>query len=132
MRVTHTIAELAREFGITTRTIRHYEEQGLLQPVRQGTSRVFSSRDRSRLQLALRSKRLGFSLQEIKELFHLYDKAWNEPDQAHAFLETLEKRRTVLERQRKELESMLGEVDFFAVQCERRMNRRPPRAADPG
>jgi DNA-binding transcriptional MerR regulator len=67
----YSISDLAQEFGVTTRTIRHYEEQGLLTPQRQGMIRVFSARDRIRLKLALRGKRLGFSLAEIRELFEL-------------------------------------------------------------
>ena len=90
MTATYKIAELAREFAITTRTIRHYEEEGLLNPGRQGVNRVFSSRDRVRLKLALRGKRLGFSLQEIKELFELYDMAKDERRQLEAFLDKRE------------------------------------------
>ena len=67
MSTTFTISELAKEFGVTTRTIRFYEDQGLLSPKREGTNRVFSARDRVRLKLALRGKRLGFSLAEIRE-----------------------------------------------------------------
>jgi DNA-binding transcriptional MerR regulator len=69
----YSISELAKEFGVTTRTIRFYEDQGLLSPTRAGATRVFSNRDRVRLKLALRGKRLGFSLAEIRELFELYD-----------------------------------------------------------
>ena len=113
---TYTIGDLAREFGVTTRTIRHYEDEGLLNPAREGVNRVFSARDRVRLKLALRGKRLGFSLQEIKELFDLYDLA-KERDQLAAFLEKLQKRRALLEQQREDIEVMLSEVDFFATQC---------------
>ena len=69
MAVTYTISQLAAEFDVTTRTIRFYEDQGLISPSREGSNRVFSSRDRVRLKLALRGKRLGFSLAEIRELF---------------------------------------------------------------
>jgi DNA-binding transcriptional MerR regulator len=116
---TYTIAELAREFGVTTRTIRHYEQQGLLTPARRGLVRIFSGRDRVRLKLALRGKRLGFSLQEIKELFHLYDLAKDERGQLHAFLEKLDKRKALLEQQQEDIEVMLNEVAFFAAQCRR-------------
>ena len=81
MSTTYSIADLSAEFGITTRTLRHYEEQGLLNPARKGMARIFSGRDRVRLKLALRGKRLGFSLQEIKELFDLYDLAKDERKQ---------------------------------------------------
>jgi len=113
---TYTISDLAREFGVTTRTIRHYEDQGLLNPARQGVNRIFSARDRVRLKLALRGKRLGFSLQESKELFDLYDLS-KERDQLAAFLEKLDKRRATLEQQREDIEVMLAEIEFFATQC---------------
>lgn len=116
---TFSISELAREFGVTTRTIRHYEDQGLLNPKREGTSRVFSSRDRVRLKLALRGKRLGFSLNDIRELFELYDLARDEKRQLEEFLAKLEKRRALLEQQREDIEVMLNEVSFFAGQCRR-------------
>src|ERR1700740_2447127 len=94
----YNISGLAREFEITTRTIRHYEEQGLLCPQRDGTVRWFSNRDRVRLKLALRGKRLGFSLAEIRELFDLYDSAQDEKQQLQEFLSKLERRRTMLEQ----------------------------------
>ena len=117
MAATHTISDLAREFGVSTRTIRHYEEKGLLSPARQGTSRVFSPRDRVRLKLALRGKRLGFSLNEIKELFDLYDRSRDERQQLEAFLAKLDRRKGLLQQQREDIEVMLSEVDFFAAQC---------------
>ena len=128
MTATFTISELAQEFGVTTRTIRHYEDEGLLNPAREGVNRVFSARDRVRLKLALRGKRLGFSLQEIKELFDLYDLA-KERDQLAAFLEKLEKRRALLEQQREDIEVMLHEVEFFAAQCRRALGDRRRGAA---
>src|SRR5262245_5505604 len=93
----YTISELAREFGVTTRTIRHYEDEGLLSPQREGMNRQFSNRDRVRLKLALRGKRLGFSLAEIRELFDLYDLAHDEKRQLQEFLSKLERRRALLE-----------------------------------
>lgn len=119
MAKTYSISELARDFGITTRTIRFYEDQGLLSPQRNGLSRVFSARDRARLQLALRGKRLGFSLSEVRELFELYDVSQGEPRQMEVFLAKLERRRTILEQQRKDVEIMLNEINFFAGQCRR-------------
>jgi DNA-binding transcriptional MerR regulator len=116
---TFSITELAREFGVTTRTIRHYEEQGLLNPAREGTSRIFGARDRVRLKLALRGKRLGFSLGEIRELFELYDLAKDEKKQLETFLAKLERRRALLQQQREDIEVMLNEINFFAGQCRR-------------
>jgi len=116
---TYTISDLAKEFEVTTRTIRHYEEQGLISPRREGTNRIFSNRDRVRLKLALRGKRLGFSLSDIRELFELYDLAKDEKKQLEEFLAKLEKRRAFLEQQREDIEVMLNEIRFFANQCRR-------------
>ena len=125
MSASHTITELANEFGITTRTIRHYEDEGLLSPRREGQNRLFSPRDRVRLKLALRGKRLGFSLSEIRELFDLYDLARDEKGQLEQFLTKLEKRRALLEQQREDIEVMLNEIAFFEIQCRKLL------AADP-
>ena len=125
MSAIHTITDLASEFGITTRTIRHYEDEGLLSPRREGQNRLFSPRDRVRLKLALRGKRLGFSLAEIRELFDLYDLARDEKGQLEQFLTKLEKRRALLEQQREDIEVMLNEIAFFEIQCRKLL------AADP-
>jgi DNA-binding transcriptional MerR regulator len=122
---TYSISDLAREFEVTTRTIRFYEDQGLLSPARAGATRVFSNRDRVRLKLALRGKRLGFSLAEIRELFELYDVSRDEKQQLEAFLLRLERRRTLLEQQREDIEVMLNEIDFFANQCRRLLKGEP-------
>ena len=116
---TYTISQLAAEFDVTTRTIRFYEDQGLISPKREGSSRVFSGRDRVRLKLALRGKRLGFSLAEIRELFELYDVSRDERKQLEEFLTKLERRRARLELQREDIAVMLNEIDFFAAQCRR-------------
>ena len=117
MSAIHTITELAKEFGITNRTIRHYEDEGLLSPRREGQTRLFSQRDRVRLKLALRGKRLGFTLAEIRELFDLYDLARDEQRQLQQFLTKLEKRRGLLQQQREDIEVMLNEITFFEGQC---------------
>ena len=117
MTTTYTITDLAREFAVTTRTIRHYEDEGLLSPRRDGTSRLFSNRDRVRLKLALRGKRLGFSLAEIRELFDLYDLAHDEKRQLQEFMTKLVKRRAMIELQREDIEVMLNELTFFENQC---------------
>ena len=119
MNKTYTISDLAREFGITTRTLRHYEDQGLVTPVRDGVTRIYSHRDRVRLKLALRGKRLGFSLSELRELFELYDLANDERRQLEEFAVKLERRRTQLEQQREDVKVMLNEIQFFATQCRR-------------
>ena len=125
MSATYTISDLAREFGVTTRTIRHYEHEGLLSPARERTARIFSARDRVRLKLALRGKRLGFTLQEIKELFDLYDLSKDEHHQLEVFLAKLEKRKALLEQQLVDIEVMLREVEFFATQCRKLLAQGP-------
>lgn len=119
MSKTYTITDLAREFGVTTRTLRHYEDQGLVTPARDGINRIYSHRDRARLKLALRGKRLGFSLSEIRELFQLYDLANDDRRQLEEFAMKLERRRAQLEQQREDIEVMLNEINFFANQCQR-------------
>jgi len=123
MEIRYSISELAEEFGVTTRTIRHYEAQGLLSPLREGINRVFTQRDRVRLKLALRGKRLGFTLGEIRELFELYDVSRDEKRQLEAFLERLERRRALLIQQREDIEVMLNEIEFFAGQCRRLLKK---------
>jgi len=115
----YSISDLAKEFAVTTRTIRHYEEQGLLSPQRQGTVRLFTPRDRARLKLALRGKRLGFTLRDIRELFELFDLAKSEKQQLMMFLAKLEKHRANLEQQKADITVMLNEIHFFSDQCQR-------------
>ncbi|MDP1671769.1 MAG: MerR family DNA-binding transcriptional regulator [Burkholderiales bacterium] len=119
MSKTYSISDLSHEFGVTTRTLRHYEDQGLVSPARDGINRIYSHRDRVRLKLALRAKRLGFTLSEIRELFQLYDLANDERRQLEEFAIKLERRRTQLEQQREDVEVMLNEIIFFATQCQR-------------
>ena len=119
MSKTYTISELAEEFGVTTRTLRHYEDQGLVTPTRDGINRIYSHRDRVRLKLALRGKRLGFSLSELRELFQLYDLANDERRQLEEFAVKLERRRSQLEQQREDVEVMLNEINIFSTQCQR-------------
>ena len=114
---TYTITELAREFGLTTRAIRFYEDQGLLSPGRAGRNRIYENRDKVRLKLTLRGKRLGLSLLEIRELIDLYDAAKDEKTQVERFLEILERRRAILEQQREDIEVVLGEIAAFEKQC---------------
>jgi DNA-binding transcriptional MerR regulator len=131
MSVTYTISDLAKEFGVTTRTLRFYEDQGLLSPQREGKNRIFSARDRVRLKLALRGKRLGFSLAEIRELFELYDISRDEQRQLQEFLARLERRRAQLEQQREDIEVMLNEINFFAGQCRRLLKEQQDQPAEP-
>ncbi len=114
---TFSISDLAREFGITPRTIRFYEDKGLLAPRREGMTRVFSRRDRTRLKLALRGKRLGFSLAEIRYLIEMYDTARDQNTQLTEFLNGLSQRKAALLQQREDIEVVLQEVTAFERQC---------------
>ncbi len=111
------IAELAREFDVTTRTIRFYEDKGLLAPLREGQRRVYSPRDRVRLRLIMRGKRLGFSLDEIRELIDLYDVDPTEATQLRHFLDKIRERKDVLTRQQKDIAETLGEIARIEDQC---------------
>ena len=102
------IADLAREFGISTRTIRFYESRGLLAPERVGATRIFRRRDRARLILILRGKRLGFSLRDISDYLSLYDA--DRTQQVHLLAEKVDERLALLERQRLDLETTISEL----------------------
>lgn len=116
---TLTITDLAREFELTTRAIRFYEDQGLLVPSRDGRNRIYSKRDRVRLKLILRGKRLGFSLREIKELFDLFASAQGESAQLKQYLKLLAQKRVLLEEKKKDIDAVLSEIDMFETQCKR-------------
>jgi DNA-binding transcriptional MerR regulator len=107
---TFTISELAEEFGITPRTIRFYEDQGLLAPRRDGMNRVYSHRDRARLALTCRGKRLGFSLAEIKDFLNLYDVDDRQIEQMRFALTRGRERIKVLETQLADVEQTLREL----------------------
>src|SRR5690625_1548504 len=98
----YTISELARQYEVTTRTLRFYESVGLLSPTREGQKRLYSRRDRTRLKLTLRGKRLGLTLAEIKEVFDLYDSAQGETGQITRYLDILREKREQLLRQRQD------------------------------
>jgi DNA-binding transcriptional MerR regulator len=112
-----TITELAEEFQVTLRTIRHYEDVGLIAPERRGTSRVFHNRDRIRLRLILRGKRLGFSLPEIRTIVNMYDEQPGEAGQLHYLLEQIAVRRTDLERLRRDIDETMVELDRVEDRC---------------
>jgi DNA-binding transcriptional MerR regulator len=107
---TFTIGELAREFDLTTRAIRFYEDMGLLAPERAGQQRVYTARDRARLTLTLRAKRLGLKLNEAKEILDMYDSPRDTAAQLQRFLGVLGSHRAQLEAQFAELEANLAEV----------------------
>jgi len=112
-----TITDLAQEFDITPRAIRFYEDVGLLTPSRAGRNRVYSQRDRTRLKLTLRGKRLGLSLQEIKQLVDMYDSASDTAPQLQAFLDVLAAHRQLLEQQREDIEITLAEIAQHEERC---------------
>ena len=122
---TLSITDLAKEFKVSTRAIRFYEDQGLLAPRRNGRNRVYSKRDRVRLELTLRSKRLGFSLGEIKELFELYDSAQKENSQLKLFLKVLSSKRVFLLGMKKDIETMLSEIDMLEAQHKKILEKQP-------
>ena len=121
---TFAISDLAREFEITPRTIRFWEDQGILAPQREGSKRIFTRRDRARLKMALRGKRLGLSLAEIKDLIGMYASTEDETPQLVECLRIMEKRRAALEQQREDIEAMLAEIAQFEHQCEQELARR--------
>jgi DNA-binding transcriptional MerR regulator len=119
MRETWNIAELAKEFDVTTRTIRFYEDKGLISPERVGQRRVYHPRDRVRLQLIMRGKRLGFSLDEIQKMIDLYDADPTEAAQLKLFIEKLRERRELLERQRDDIDTVIFEIREREQQCKK-------------
>ena len=114
---TWTIAQVADEFGITHRTVRHYEDLGLISPERVGTKRLYSRRDRTRLNLILRGKRLGFPLNQIRTIIDLYDAPRGKRSQLQYVLDQIDDRRTDLEQRRRDLEDALTELDRFEDRC---------------
>ncbi|HEX7643729.1 MAG TPA: MerR family DNA-binding transcriptional regulator [Burkholderiaceae bacterium] len=118
----YTITELAREFDITPRAIRFYEDQGLISPKREGAggrTRVYSARERTRLKLTLRGKRLGLTLSEIKDLVDMYESPKDSTAQLKRFLAVLAQHRETLERQREDIEITLDEIAAHEAECRR-------------
>lgn len=114
---TYSITDLSKEFDITTRTIRFYEDKGLISPAREGQRRIYSSRDRVRLRLIMRGKRLGFALSEIQELIDLYDTDRSEVMQLQVFLKRIQSRRDALSQQQQDITAMLSELETLEEQC---------------
>jgi DNA-binding transcriptional MerR regulator len=117
---TYTITELAQEFDITPRAIRFYEDHGLLNPMREGAggrNRVYPARERTRLKLTLRGKRLGLTLAEIRDLVDMYDSPKDTEPQLRQFLDILAQHRAKLERQLEDLELTLSEIATHEQEC---------------
>ena len=123
VRQTWTIREVAQDFGVTHRTVRHYEDLGLITPERRGTQRVYHLRDRTRLNLILRGKRLGFPLEEIRTIIDLYDRPRGKASQLEYVLGQIDERRTDLEQRRRDLEDALSELDRFEARCREDLSR---------
>ncbi len=107
----YSISQLAKEFDITNRSLRHYEEFGLITPQRVGKRRVYNKKDRTRLQLILRGKRVGFSLTEIKEIIDLYQDPQGKEKQEKLLLNKISEQRLLLKQQLKDIKIMLQELD---------------------
>ena len=116
-RETWTIRDIADEFEVTHRTVRHYEDLGLISPERRGTTRVYHRRDRTRLALILRGKRLGFPLEEIRTIIDLYDRPRGKASQLEYVLGQIDERRRDLEERRRDLEDALTELGQFERRC---------------
>ncbi|NND91804.1 MAG: MerR family DNA-binding transcriptional regulator [Granulosicoccus sp.] len=117
-----SIADLAQDFAITTRTIRFYEDKGLLQPARRGKHRVYSRADRTRLKLVLRGKRLGWPLDDIREMIELYDLPDGERRQLNVMLSRIQQSRSVLLQQKADIERALHEFDDIEARCRRQLH----------
>lgn len=117
----YSISDLSKEFDVTTRAIRFYEDAGLLSPERQGRTRLYTIRDRTRLKLVLRGKRLGFSLNEIGEMFRLYDAEPGEVAQLNHILEKITDKIGLLERQLEDIQIVMQELQEFRSQCRERL-----------
>lgn len=115
---TYTISDLAKEFGITTRTIRFYEEKGLVSPLREGQKRLYSNADRVRIKLILRGKRIGMTLRECVDFIDMYDPLHNNVQQLHSLIDNVKRRREQLLQQKRDIDDMLAGLDEVQGLCE--------------
>ncbi|QWZ82715.1 MULTISPECIES: MerR family transcriptional regulator [Aeromonas] len=120
--VTYSISELAHEFDVTPRTIRYYEDEGLLTPLREGQTRIYSHRDKIRLKLTLRGKRLGFSLAEIRELFDMYDTDKSSKTQLYSMIQLIEEKRRALHQQLEDIQMVMAELEAAEQRCVNSLN----------
>ncbi|MEM8539897.1 MAG: MerR family DNA-binding transcriptional regulator [Pseudomonadota bacterium] len=121
MREFYTITELTREFEISTRTLRFYEDEGLVSPVRRGRTRLFRPSDRVLIKQIMRGKRLGFSIAEIREIIQMYKAPPGESGQLHTIVEKVEEKRAELRQKRKDIEETLAELDAVEEACVNRL-----------
>ena len=121
MREYYSITELTREFGISTRTLRFYEDEGLIHPIRRGRTRLFRPSDRHLLKQILRGKRLGFSIAEIHEIVQMYREPPGETGQLHLLMKRVEEKRADLRQKRRDIEETLAELDQVEEACIERL-----------
>ncbi|SFX43614.1 MerR family transcriptional regulator [Marinospirillum alkaliphilum] len=121
---TYSISDLAKEFDVTTRTIRFYEQQGILNPARQGQTRIYSPKDRVRLMLTLRGKRLGFSLAESKELYDMYDSTTEgDEKQLLYMLDILAKKQADMQQQLRDIQRLQEELNTAEARCREALDK---------
>ncbi|WP_335986631.1 MerR family DNA-binding transcriptional regulator [Spongiibacter tropicus] len=113
----YSISELASEFDITTRSIRFYEEKGLLRPTRNGQTRIYSAADRTKLRLILRGKRLGLSLEESRDIIEMYDPQRDNSPQLQRLIDKIREKREMLQRQLRDIETLLQDLDDAEARC---------------
>jgi DNA-binding transcriptional MerR regulator len=118
---------LAREFEVTTRTIRFYEEKGLIQPLREGQKRLYTASDRIRIKLILRGKRIGMTLQESVDVIDMYDPQRNNTAQLRSLIDTVTERRASLLQQKQDIDDMLAGLDEVQGFCEKALGKRQRR-----
>ena len=123
----YSIGELAAEFDVTPRAIRFYEAEGLLAPRREGQRRIYTPRERTRLKLTLRGKRLGLTLSEIRDLIDMYEPGRDERPQLERFLAVLEAHKAALERQSEDIEAQLAELAAFEKRVRKQLGPRQKR-----
>ena len=123
---TYTISELAREFDITTRAIRFYEEKGLVTPLREGQKRLYTPADRVRIKLILRGKRIGMTLQESVEVIDMYQPGRSNTEQLHSLISKVQDRRARLLQQRQDIDDMLSSLQEVQTLCESTLDDNRP------
>ena len=121
MREYYSITELTREFDVSTRTLRFYEDEGLVQPVRRGRTRLFRPSDRQLIRQIMRGKRLGFSINEIREIIQMYREPPGEVGQLNLMIKRIEEKREDLRQKRRDLEETLAELDQAEESCVERL-----------
>jgi DNA-binding transcriptional MerR regulator len=117
------ISDLSREFEVTTRSIRHYEDIGLLTPQRRGQTRIYTPTDRTKLKLILRGKRLGFSLEESREIVEMYDPSQGNITQLNSLLERIQIQREKLKQQSNDIHTMRHDLKEAEAACRKALNK---------